>query len=208
MEGAIKYIINVVLTLVFILIALSSVMSQTAHDLLKAGDANYKAEDYPQAEIYYRKADNNTPKFSSKFNLGNSIYQQGRFEESVEFYDASTSSADNTSSLSDAHFNKGNALFEQQQYYKAAEAYKEAIRTNPQNKNAQYNLAITKEVIKQMQKQQQEQQEQQENDQQNDSENQEQQENEEQQSGESDQQNQEQEKSCSRNLCNTIRSRG
>ena len=182
MESAIKYLIFIVSIFTM---SINDTSCQTTHDLLKAADANYKAEDYPQAEIYYRKADSNGPKFASKFNLGNSIYQQGRYEESVEFYDASTAKADDNINVSNAHYNKGNALFEQQQYYKAAEAYKEAIRTNSENKNAQYNLAMTKEVIKQIQQQQQEQEQQQ------DSENQDQQ-NQEQQDGDSENQNQEQ----------------
>ena len=191
MERKIQYLKTGLSVLVLICFALTSLKGQTTHDLLKAADANYKAQDYPQAEIYYRKADTNTPKYASKFNLGNSIYQQGRYEESVEFYEASTGRTDDAIQLSNALYNKGNALFEQQQFFKAAEAFKEAIRTNPENKNAQYNLAITKEVIKQLQQQQQDQEKQQNQENENDSENkEEQQENEQDQSGESEEQDQ------------------
>ncbi|NNE27644.1 MAG: tetratricopeptide repeat protein [Saprospiraceae bacterium] len=193
MERKIEFIIKIYVLLALVLLTSGSVECQTTHDLLKAGDANYKAEDFQQAEIYYRKADNQNAKYSSKFNLGNSIYKQGRYEESVEFYDASTSKAKTAEEVSNAYYNKGNALFEQQQFYKAVDAYKEAIKTNPSNKKAQYNLAVTKEIIKQIQQQQQEQeQNQEENEENSENQDKENQNNEEQQSGESEQNNEEQ----------------
>lgn len=167
----------------------SNVNAQNAHEYLQDGDDQYNANNYITAEIYYRKAKEKESTLKSNFNLGNATYQQGRYEEAIEYYQNATSKAIDSNTKSDAFYNLGNAYFNNQKLEEAADAFKKAIRENPNNKNARYNLAYTKEMLKQMAQQQQQDQSQQENqDQQNqDQQNQDQQNNQDQQGNNQDQ---------------------
>lgn len=168
-------------------------VAQNAHDYLQDGDDQYNANNYLNAEIYYRKAKEKESTLKSNYNLGNATYQLGRYEEAVEYYQNATAKANDKLTRSDAYYNLGNAYFNNQKLEEASEAFKNAIKENPANKNARYNLAVTKEMLKQMAQQQQQQQNQDQQDNQEQQENQEQQDQEQQNDQNQQGENQEQE---------------
>jgi tetratricopeptide (TPR) repeat protein len=61
---------------------------------------------------------------------GNSLYEQGRYDEAVSFYDRAILL---NPQLEAAWFNKGNALYMQGNYDKALQVFDRAIEINPQN---------------------------------------------------------------------------
>jgi hypothetical protein len=64
---------------------------------------------------------------------GNYLYEQGRYDEAVVFYDRSLLL---NPQLDAAWFNKGNALYMQGNYDKALQAFDRTIEINPQDANA------------------------------------------------------------------------
>ena len=63
--------------------------AQSAHKWLREGDRQSKEGAYTEAEDSYRKALRDKKGNQGSFNLGNSIYQQQRFEEAERsFLDA------------------------------------------------------------------------------------------------------------------------
>jgi cytochrome c-type biogenesis protein CcmH/NrfG len=64
---------------------------------------------------------------------GNYLYEQGRYDEAVVFYDQSLLL---NPQLGAAWFNKGNALYMQGNYDEALQAFDRAIVINPQNANS------------------------------------------------------------------------
>jgi tetratricopeptide (TPR) repeat protein len=157
-----------------------------AHKWLRQGDKAYTNNQFPQAEEEYLKAQikNNTTK--GAFNLGNTIYQQERYQEAIEQYEAAAQSTKNPAVKGMAYHNLGNAYFQAQELEKSIEAYKNALRHRPNDQETKVNLALAKQ---QLQRQQQQQQQQQNQNNENE-ENQEQQEQQQQQ--QQDQQEQEQ----------------
>lgn len=128
--------------------------AQTAHALLRDGDAYYEEGMYVEAEEVYRKSKIASPSLNSDYNLGNSLYNQERYEESIEAYQLAVQRADDNALNSDIYYNMGNAYMGAQDLEQAIDAYKKAILENPNNVDAKYNLVIAKEIDK-MQKQEQ-----------------------------------------------------
>jgi len=169
--------------------------SQSSHKLLLNGDDHYTVENFESAEEYYRKAREKEKSLKSDYNLGNTTYQQKRYEEAAEHFQSAVNLAENDADRSKAYYNLGNSLFENQQFEEAASAFKEAIKLDPQNSEARYNLAVTRQALRMLQ-QQQEQQQQQNQDNNNQQENNEennQEQNDQQNNNQEQQQNQEQE---------------
>lgn len=167
--------------------------AQTAHKLLRDGNKSYSEGAFSEAELYYRKSKEKENDLKSNFNLGNATYQQERYEEAIDHFMSAAKKAENKTQESDAFYNLGNAQFNNENLDEAIESYKQSLRLNPKNKEAMYNLGMTKMIKQQMQQQEQEQQPG-ENSEENDEnkENQEQQDQEQQQDQNQEQQDQEQ----------------
>ena len=148
------------IVLIFILIK-TTTFSQTAHKMLREGDASYKKENYKTAEENYRKSLETQPSSKGDFNLGNAIFKQQRFDDAIKQYDGTANKSSDNSLKSSALYNKGNAHFWKKEYDKAVEAYKESLRLNPKDEDAKMNLAKAKKMVHEQQKQQQKQQNQQ-----------------------------------------------
>ena len=157
-----KFLINKKNLAVFIFILIkTTTFSQTAHKMLREGDASYKKENYKTAEENYRKSLEAQASSKGNFNLGNAIFKQQRFDDAIKQYDGISNKSSDNSLKSSALYNKGNAHFWKKEYDKAVEAYKEALRLNPKDEDAKTNLAKAKRMLQEQQKQQQKQQNQQ-----------------------------------------------
>lgn len=180
--------------ILFILfIVLPSLNAQSAHKHLLTGDSDYMNENYSEAELNYRKAREKNSDLKANYNLANATYKQDRFDESIEHYKSALNACHTNEETSQVYYNMGNAYFNNQNLEEAANAYKQAIKADPSNQEAQYNLALSKQMLRQMQQQQQQQQQQNQNqdNQQNEDQNSDQEEQQEQQENENQQQNQE-----------------
>jgi len=128
--------------------------SQTAHNYLRKGDKYYETSDYASAELSYRKASEKEADLKSEYNLANSLYQQQRFEEAVDQYQYAVQKTEPGEESSTAYYNLGNAYFNNQDLEQAIKAFKKSVVEDPSNLEAQYNLAVCKEILKQQQQQQ------------------------------------------------------
>ena len=163
--------------------------AQPAHRYLRQGNEAYEEQDYKDAEENYRKSLVERSTAKGSYNLGNAIYQQGRYEESVRRFEHAAEVSKNDDEKASAFHNLGNAYLQESQMEKAIEAYKSSLRLRPGDQSTKYNLAMAQQLLVEQQKQQQQQQQQ-------DQEQQEQQDQQQQQSGQSqgqeDQQQQQQ----------------
>lgn len=184
------------LLLIFACFGLTS-FAQSGHQYRMEADQKYRENDFQKAEESYRKSLIEESSVNGTFNLGNSIYQQQRYEEAIKQYLDAANSAQNNQLKSHAYHNLGNAYFNNQDFKNSIDAYKNALRLDPQDIDTKQNLALAQRKLIQQQQQQQQSQPQNEN-QENEQEKQEQQQQEQQQQqGEQDdgqQQQQEQEK--------------
>jgi len=122
----------------------SIVYSQSAHKLLQEGDMHYKNEQYELAEEAYRKAKDKGNDDKAAYNLGNTLYEQGRYEEALRQYQNSIGSTTDPEVLSEAYYNLGNAHVQNKKLGEGIEAYKKALELNPNDNDAIANLFNTK----------------------------------------------------------------
>ncbi len=118
------------------------------------------------------------------YNLGNTYYKEGAYAESLKSYKKAAGNGQNAGWLSKAFYNLGNSLVRAKQDDKAKEFYKQALRLDPNDQDAKYNLELLMKKEKEPQKKDQQKQDQEK--QQNQQDQKDQQQNQQGQGGESD----------------------
>ena len=137
--------------LLFVLCLLSFIpsYSQSERSLVRRGNRDIEKERYHDAEIKYRKAlEENRLMEEAGFNLGNSLYLQDKYQEADSQYFDIASRAKNDSLKEASYYNLGNSLYKSEQYDGAVQAYKQALRINPDDEDARYNLAMAQKKLK------------------------------------------------------------
>ena len=148
-------------------VAAQDVDAKTARQKLRAGNDDYKNEKYNEDEINYRRSLDADPSSSmAVYNIGNALFRQGKYDEAARQYENLTGRerpADEKTVSSANWYNLGNSLYMQEKYAESIEAYKNALRRNPDDHEARYNLRMAQLKLQQQQQQQQDNQQQQQN---------------------------------------------
>lgn len=79
----------------------------------------------------------------SDFDAANAAYAEGRYEEAASGYEALLAESESAT----LYYNLGNARFKQGELAQAILNYERALRLDPRNKDAQYNLAFAQSKI-------------------------------------------------------------
>jgi Ca-activated chloride channel family protein len=143
----------------------------------KEGIGYYTEEKYEEALGAYRDAQLEVPESPElHFNIGNTLYQQKKYEEAQEEY-LQALSTDDALLQSQIFYNIGNCQYRLNKLVEAVDSYKKDLEINPDDMDAKHNLEFVRNKLKEMaqQQQQQAQQEQQQNMQEQDQEQQQQQ---------------------------------
>lgn len=143
----IKYIRNY--NFIFILIFSSIAFGQSkVKDYIIEGNDYYSKGKFDNAEYAYKRAALEDPtSVKANFNLGNALFQQKRYKESITHYNRSAEIAKSTSEKHSAYHNAGNAYLEEQDYSKAVESFKKALKNDPYDEATRYNLAYAKKML-------------------------------------------------------------
>ncbi len=121
----------------------------------KANNYVYEAnelvsEDFVAAEMEYRKAlSKQSDNIAGMYNLGNSYYEKGNFEEALYRHQQTAKLATSKAAKHKAFHNMGNVLMKNKKCKEAVEAYKSALRNDPSDDETRYNLGLAKECAKQ-----------------------------------------------------------
>jgi tetratricopeptide (TPR) repeat protein len=120
------------------------------NSLIEQGVKSYNSADYILAEKSFRKALAIDPvNASASYNLANAQLEQDKTMEAEHFFEKAVKTAnDNKKLKSKAAFNQGNIWYNKKKYEKAVEAYKTALRNNPDDEEARYNLALAQKMLK------------------------------------------------------------
>ena len=152
--------------LIFIVSALATALcfSQEKEALLTLKKANsyvYQGntlaneDDFVLAEMEYRKAISEQPtSLAGIYNLGNSYYKKGNFEEALYRHQQAAKRASSKAEKHKAFHNIGNILMQNKKCKEAVEAYKNALRNNPTDDETRYNLALAKNCAEQQKNEQ------------------------------------------------------
>lgn len=137
--------------LISTLLATTSLAAQSSHRNLRMGDRAYIDQDYVSAEERYRNALEAENTAEGNHNLGNSLYQQGEFEEAAKRFEEAAALTEDKATRARAFHNLGNARFEQKDYESAIDAYEESLRNDPTDISAKTNLALARKRLEQQQ---------------------------------------------------------
>lgn len=142
----------------YLLAAIVCLLCTTAHAqtnrLIKQGNNSYQKGDYKTASADYLEALKKNPNnVTPLFNLGNSLYQQKQYDQSRKIMNAAAKSAPTKDSKSAVNYNIGNSYMAQQKWEDAIDAYKIALKNNPQDGDAKYNLSYAEQMLKKQQQQ-------------------------------------------------------
>ena len=142
-----------------------SVGAQQANPDIRSGNRDFRSGKSTEAEVSYRKALQQDPhSVEATFNMGNSLYAQGKVKEASEAYEKAASMTDDKRQLARICHNLGNCYYQQKAYDKSVASYKRALKANPKDEDTRHNLAMALKQLQQQsqpQSQQQQQQEQQ-----------------------------------------------
>ena len=132
------------------IIAVGSVaFAQSTRSLVNDGVKLYNDQKYADAEVNFKKGTENSPdNFEAKFNLGDAYYKQQRYDEAMKSYQSAMVDAKNEIDKSKIYYNVGNSLLKSQKIKESIGAYKEALKLNPDDQQAKYNLSYALNQLK------------------------------------------------------------
>ncbi len=106
------------------------------------GNQHFSDEAYAKALEAYQRAREELPKRPEpRYNSGNTQYRQRNFDEAQGQYEQALARAE-VDLAQRSVFNIGNALYLTSQLYQAVESYREALRMEPDDLDAKYNLEL------------------------------------------------------------------
>ena len=108
-----------------------------------SGEDLYLRGSYLDAESYFREKDMNNPKdVRWRYNRGCAAFKSDQMDASLSAFNSVTKRTEDPEILFRASYNAGNVLFKKGDYTSAAQFYIQALKINPEDEDARYNLAL------------------------------------------------------------------
>lgn len=133
----------------------SGLFSEHPNVTLRHGNLDYKKGKYSEAIDKYNKVfRKNQDDPLLNYNLGTFLYRQGDYDTSAHFFENAIKFITDKKLKSKAYYNLGNAYMQKKQFDKAIQSYSDALKYNPDDDDARYNLTYALRNLKQQQQQQ------------------------------------------------------
>jgi len=125
-----------------------SALAQDAHKQVAEGNKLYQEGKYDEANNRYRDALVASPESPIiNFNIGNVLYKKRNYEESLNAYEK-VLSAEDVKLQAQSYYNLGNTHFRMGKLPESILYYKKAIKLNPEDEDAKYNLEYVRAKLK------------------------------------------------------------
>ncbi|MBI5682343.1 MAG: tetratricopeptide repeat protein, partial [Deltaproteobacteria bacterium] len=119
---------------------------------VREGNRHFQEKRYEEAIANYKEAIKINPSASVPFfNIGTAKYRQGYYASAINDFNAVIAKKDSALEAK-AHYNLGNAFFKANMVKQSVYSFKEAVRLNPDDIDARYNLEIALARLKTMEK--------------------------------------------------------
>jgi len=129
----------------------------SARKLIREGNKAYRTHQFDEALAKYKAAlQSGADPAIAAYDMGNAHYSLGEPEAAQAAYTQSLCPG-RPKELSESLYNLANAYFQGQKYSEAIAAYIEALKRNPQDEDAKYNLELARRMLQQAQQNQQQQ---------------------------------------------------
>lgn len=124
-----------------LLILPSMLFAQQINEIIKKGNDLYKQQQYEPAKSAYDQAlEEDSTNTTAKFNLGNTSYRLAKPDEALRTFDQLSAKYKASGDKAKAYYNKGVVLTNQKRLEESIDAYKDALRQDPNDKEARENL--------------------------------------------------------------------
>lgn len=128
--------------------------AQSEKKLIREGNKFYKEGAFEKAEISYQKASDKNPlNDKALFNLGSARFQQNNFTDATNQFSKVAEMSKSADVESKANYNAANSLMSQKKFAESIPLYKKALKLNPNDDDARYNLAYAMQMLKKQQEQ-------------------------------------------------------
>ena len=145
MSIRLKHIIAVAAA--FLLGALSMSAQVDRRDV-RAGNRQFRKENWREADIDYRKAlVKDSTSIAANYNLASNLYRQGNFDEAAKVMEKIKETAPATANAADYYYNTGDIAIEKKDWQGAVNAFKEALLRNPADMDAKENYIYAKKML-------------------------------------------------------------
>jgi Ca-activated chloride channel family protein len=130
-----------ILTLCMLMLIACCTIAQSTTSRIAKGNEYYKLAQYEQAENEYRAALESDPENKiAQYNLANALQKQRKFNEALHVLDPLSASATDKVLKSKSYYNQGVAHTKLKNLDASIDSYKNALRINPDDKEARENL--------------------------------------------------------------------
>ena len=142
------------MTLLMLMTAMAA-NAQNDRDYIREGNRNFRSGKFAEAEVSYRKSIEKNPRNpQAAYNLGNALFAQKKDSAAVVAYESGVQLETSAIRKSMGYHNMGVVCQSHKMFSWAIEAYKNALRLNPKDDEARYNLEICKKQQKNQQNKQ------------------------------------------------------
>ena len=129
---------------ILMIIVFAMPLSSRAQDtdrLIQKGNELYRQQKYREAELVYNEVLQQDPNNNTaKYNRAITIHKQNKPDESVKSFEDLALKTENKEIREKSYYNKGSILSGQKKLEESIEAYKDALRQDPNDKEARENL--------------------------------------------------------------------
>lgn len=149
-KGKRKYTAAIMLMLIFM-----SAQAQSDRNSIREGNRLFRSGKFAESEVSYRKAMEKNPRNpQAAYNLGNALFAQRKDSAAVVAYQSGVQLETSKIRKAMGYHNIGVVCQSHKMFAEAIEAYKNALRLNPKNDQARYNLELCKRQQKNQQNKQ------------------------------------------------------
>lgn len=146
---------NKIVLILWMLSLTVPMLAQSEKRLVRQGNKLYQQGEFEKAAAIFQQAtDKNPVNEKAGFNLGNALYQQKDYENATQKFKRIAEMSNDKQRESRALYNAGNSLMGLESFSESIPLFKQALRLNPNDEDARYNLAYARRMLQQQQDQQ------------------------------------------------------
>ena len=132
---------SLVILSIFVFAFPSLLGAQQVEEVIKKGNDLYKQQQYEPAKAAYEVAlAKDSSNMIARFNLANTVYRLSKSDDAIKSFDELAVKYKNPDEKARAYYNKGVVLSNQKRLEASIEEYKNALRQDPNDKEARENL--------------------------------------------------------------------
>ena len=138
--------------LVLMLVSTIPTQAQSERSNIREGNRLFRSGKHADSEVSYRKAMEKNPRNpQAAYNLGNALFAQKKDSAAVVAYQSGVQLETSAIRKAMGYHNMGVVCQSHKMFSEAIEAYKNALRLNPKDDEARYNLELCKKQQKKQQ---------------------------------------------------------